>query len=75
MTTTTTEVKLLTLTQRRSARGTEYLQDGLGGLSVVGFRGKPTEWGETWELFVSERSQKARTAAPAASVTDRERRC
>jgi hypothetical protein len=37
MTTTTTKVKLLTLTQRRFARGTEYLQGGLGGLSVIGF--------------------------------------
>jgi hypothetical protein len=58
MTTTTTKIKLLTLTHRRSAKGTEYLQGILGGLSVVGFKGKETEWGETWDIFVSERQQK-----------------
>jgi hypothetical protein len=59
MTVATTKLKLLTLTQRRSAKGTEYLQGILGGLSVVGFKGKTTEWGETWDLFISERPQKS----------------
>jgi hypothetical protein len=58
MTTTTTKIKLLTLTQRVSGKGTIYLQGVLGGLSVVGFKGKETEWGETWDLFISERQQK-----------------
>jgi hypothetical protein len=52
------KLKLMTLTQRRSAKGTEYLTGVLGNVSVVAFKGKATEWGETWDLFLSERQQK-----------------
>jgi hypothetical protein len=63
MTTVTTKLKLLTLTQRVSAKGTPYLQGILGGLSVVGFQGKDNEWGPTWDLFISERPQKPQGGA------------
>ena len=29
----------------------------LNGLSVVAFRGEETQWGPTWDVFVSERQQ------------------
>jgi hypothetical protein len=52
------KLKLLTLTERTSGRGTVYLQGILNGLSVVAFRGEETQWGPTWDVFVSERQQK-----------------
>jgi hypothetical protein len=56
--TTTGKLKLLTLTQRTSAKGTPYLQGILNGLAVVAFRGETTEWGPTWDIYVQERQQK-----------------
>lgn len=48
---------LMTLTERTSSRGTQYLQGILNGLSVVAFQGEPNQWGPTWNVFISERQQ------------------
>lgn len=56
MTNTTPMLKLTTLTCKTSARGTEYLQGILGGLNIVAFKGKTTQWGETWDVFIQERA-------------------
>lgn len=52
------KLKLMTLTQRTSGRGTTYLMGILNGLSVVAFPGEDNEWGPTWEVFIQERQQK-----------------
>jgi hypothetical protein len=52
------KLKIMTLTERRSAKGNTYLQGVLNGLSVIAFRGETTEWGPTWDVYVSERQQK-----------------
>ena len=51
------KLKLLTLTQRTSSKGTEYLMGILNGLSVIAFRGEPNEWGQTWDVYIQERQQ------------------
>jgi hypothetical protein len=35
------KLKLMSLTIKKSSKGTDYLQGYLGNLSVVAFRGKP----------------------------------
>lgn len=53
------KLKIMTLTERTSGRGNIYLQGILNGLSVIAFRGEPNQWGETWDVYLAERSQKA----------------
>jgi hypothetical protein len=55
---TTGKLLLMTLTQRVSSKGNEYMQGILGGLNVVAFRGEPSEWGETWNVYLQERAPK-----------------
>jgi hypothetical protein len=49
------KLKLMSLTIKRSSKGTDYLQGYLGNLSVIAFRGKPNQWGETWDIFLQEK--------------------
>jgi hypothetical protein len=56
------KLKIMTLTVKRSAKGTEYLSGYLNNLSVIAFKGEPTEWGETWDVFVQERQPKGQQA-------------
>jgi hypothetical protein len=59
MTTVTTgKLLLMTLTQRVSGKGNEYMQGILGGLNVIAFKGEPTEWGQTWNVYLQERAPK-----------------
>lgn len=53
------KLKLMTLTERTSSKGTRYFTGILGGLSVIGFHTGQNEWGETWDVFLQERQQKA----------------
>jgi hypothetical protein len=56
------KLKLLTLTQRTSSKGTEYLMGILNGLSVVAFRGEDNQWGQNWDVYIQERQQPQRDA-------------
>jgi hypothetical protein len=53
-------VLLMTLSQRTSAKGTEYLSGWLGKARVVAFRSKePDKYGNPqWDLFVGEPAPK-----------------
>ena len=51
------KLKLLTLTQRTSSKGSQYMMGILNGLSVVAFPGEPNEWGPTWDVYIQERQQ------------------
>jgi hypothetical protein len=47
------KVLVMTLWQRTSERGNEYLSGFLGKARVIGFRGEPTADGTpTWDLYV-----------------------
>jgi hypothetical protein len=59
------KLKLTTLTERQSAKGTTYLYGYLGDTEVIAFKGKPNAWGPTWDIFVQERAQ--RTAGRPAN--------
>jgi hypothetical protein len=58
-------VLLMSLSQRTSAKNTEYLSGYLGKARVVGFRGKePDKFGNpTWDIFVAEPEPKAEQTA------------
>jgi hypothetical protein len=53
------KIKLMTLTQRQSSKGTSYLYGFLGDTEVIAFKGSGNQWGETWDIYIQERSQKA----------------
>jgi hypothetical protein len=49
------KLKLMTLTQRTSPKGNQYMLGILNGLSVIVFPGEDNEWGKTWDVYLQKR--------------------
>jgi hypothetical protein len=61
-------VHLLTLSERTSAKGNEYLSGWLGRASVVAFRGEPDKWGNDHKTVCHGRGEYAFKNSPRSST-------
>jgi hypothetical protein len=57
------KTKLMTLTQKTSAKGTVYLFGWLGDAEVIAFQGDDSQWGPQWHVFVQEKAPKPQAHA------------
>jgi hypothetical protein len=62
-TTNAAKVKLLTLTERLSRKGTRYMTGILGHATVIAFPRDENDYGQEWTVYLQERSSAAATAS------------